>query len=187
MRAHAGAAAACIDPSAVPSGFGGVDATSDRSRESEGATARNTVVMADPRRVADANGTCDANGMQRTQYPYVTGTSVLALKFKGGVMIAADTLGSYGATKRYKSVPRVRDVGSHMVIGAGGELSDYNYIMSLLDELMTDEFCYDDGTRRLFVLSCFGLLAGDREEIFHTHALSVVARRTDIRNRFREH
>jgi hypothetical protein len=30
---------------------------------------------------------------QHTKYPYVTGTSVIALKFQGGVMIAADTLG----------------------------------------------------------------------------------------------
>ena len=32
----------------------------------------------------------------RTQYPYVTGTSVLGIKYKDGVMIAADMLGAYG-------------------------------------------------------------------------------------------
>lgn len=30
---------------------------------------------------------------QHTKYPYVTGTSVIAIKYKDGVMIAADTLG----------------------------------------------------------------------------------------------
>jgi 20S proteasome alpha/beta subunit len=30
---------------------------------------------------------------QHTKYPYVTGTSVIAIKFQGGVMIAAYTLG----------------------------------------------------------------------------------------------
>jgi 20S proteasome subunit beta 7 len=42
------------------------------------------------------------------QYPYVTGTSVLALKYKDGVLMACDTLGSYGSTKRYKSVERMK-------------------------------------------------------------------------------
>ena len=34
-----------------------------------------------------------------SRYPYVTGTSVLAITYKDGVMLAADTLGSYGSTK----------------------------------------------------------------------------------------
>jgi hypothetical protein len=38
----------------------------------------------------------------------VTGTSVLALKYKDGVLMACDTLGSYGSTKRYKSVERMK-------------------------------------------------------------------------------
>jgi hypothetical protein len=44
---------------------------------------------------------------QHTQYPYVTGTSVLAVKYKDGVLIGCDTLGSYGSTKRYKSTQRI--------------------------------------------------------------------------------
>lgn len=35
-------------------------------------------------------------GNQHTQMPYVTGTSVLAMKYQGGVLIACDTLGAYG-------------------------------------------------------------------------------------------
>lgn len=33
------------------------------------------------------------NPRQHTKYPYVTGTSVIALKYNDGVLIAADTLG----------------------------------------------------------------------------------------------
>lgn len=32
-------------------------------------------------------------GIQHTQQPIVTGTSVLAIKFKDGIMMAADNLG----------------------------------------------------------------------------------------------
>ncbi|KAK9793714.1 hypothetical protein WJX73_005874 [Symbiochloris irregularis] len=82
---------------------------------------------------------------QHTQMPYVTGSSVLALTFKDGVMLASDTLGSYGSTKRYKSFERIRKVNDRTVLGASGELSDFQYIMNLLDELTTDDFCEDDG------------------------------------------
>lgn len=38
----------------------------------------------------------DNNGpKQNTQQPIVTGTSVVAIKFKDGVVIAADNLGPY--------------------------------------------------------------------------------------------
>mmetsp|Transcript_43419 Transcript_43419/g.52531 ORF Transcript_43419/g.52531 Transcript_43419/m.52531 type:complete len:284 (-) Transcript_43419:526-1377(-) len=85
---------------------------------------------------------------QRTQYPYVTGTSVLALKYKDGVMMACDTLGAYGSTKRFKSVERMKMVGDNTVIGASGEYSDFHHILKMLDELTTEDYCEDDGQKR---------------------------------------
>ena len=38
--------------------------------------------------------------IKRTQQPIVTGTSVLGIKYKDGVMLAADTLASYGSLAR---------------------------------------------------------------------------------------
>lgn len=78
-----------------------------------------------------------AGSRQHTQYPYVTGTSVLALKYKDGVMVACDTLGAYGSTKRYKSVERIKRINDHVVLAASGELSDFQHILKLLDELTT--------------------------------------------------
>jgi 20S proteasome subunit beta 7 len=46
-------------------------------------------------------------------------------QYKGGVMIAADTLASYGSLARFKDVQRLKAVGEHTVIGAGGEFSDF--------------------------------------------------------------
>ena len=37
--------------------------------------------------------------------------------------------GAYGSTKRYKDFQRLRRVNDGCVIGAGGELSDFQYIM----------------------------------------------------------
>ena len=40
---------------------------------------------------------------------------------------------------------RLKRVNSTTVIGFTGELSDFTYIMTLLDELNTNDFCEDDG------------------------------------------
>ncbi|KAI7846152.1 hypothetical protein COHA_000322 [Chlorella ohadii] len=83
--------------------------------------------------------------MVQVWYPYVTGTSVLGITYKDGVLLASDTLGAYGSTKRYKSFERLRKVNDVCVVGASGELSDFQYIMRLLEELSDDDFCMDDG------------------------------------------
>ena len=74
----------------------------------------------------------------------MTGTSVLAVKYKDGVLMACDTLACYGSTKRYKSIQRMKLVGKYTVVGFTGELSDFDYISTLLDELEMTDFCQDD-------------------------------------------
>ncbi|XP_041996582.1 proteasome subunit beta type-4-like [Salvia splendens] len=81
----------------------------------------------------------------RTLYPYVTGTSVIGIKYKDGLLFAADMGGSYGSTLRYKSVERLKSVGKHSVIGASGEISDFQEIMRYLDELILYDNMWDDG------------------------------------------
>ncbi|PNH10226.1 Proteasome subunit beta type-4 [Tetrabaena socialis] len=82
---------------------------------------------------------------QHTKYPYVTGSSVVAIKYKDGVLVGCDMLGAYGSTKRYKSTQRIHQVNSKCVVAAGGEVSDFQHIITLLDELTTDDYRTDDG------------------------------------------
>ncbi|KAJ6732447.1 PROTEASOME SUBUNIT BETA [Salix purpurea] len=84
-------------------------------------------------------------GIQRTQYPYVTGSSVVALKYKDGILMAADMGGSYGSTLRYKSLERIKPVGKHSLIGASGEISDFQEIMHYLDDQVLNDNMWDDG------------------------------------------
>merc|ERR1712032_395206 len=42
-----------------------------------------------------------------TQSPVTTGSSVLAMKYEGGVLMAADTLGSYGSMARFPDLNRI--------------------------------------------------------------------------------
>ncbi|KZT38654.1 proteasome endopeptidase complex, beta subunit [Sistotremastrum suecicum HHB10207 ss-3] len=86
-----------------------------------------------------------ADGIQRTQQPIVTGTSVLAIKYKDGIMMAADNLASYGSLARFKDIQRLHVVGDYTILGAGGDMSDFQHIQHTLDSLMIEEFSVDDG------------------------------------------
>lgn len=79
------------------------------------------------------------------RYPYVTGTSVLGVKYKDGVALAADMGGSYGSTLRYKGVERIKPIGKHTLLGASGEISDFQEILRYLDELILYDNMWDDG------------------------------------------
>ena len=79
--------------------------------------------------------------------PYVTGTSVLGVKYSGGVMIAADTLASYGSMARFKDVERMAKVGDSTLLAAGGEISDFQHIQDMLGQLTTRDYCVDDGCK----------------------------------------
>ncbi|ORY94071.1 nucleophile aminohydrolase [Syncephalastrum racemosum] len=80
-----------------------------------------------------------------TQQPLVTGTSIIAFKYRDGIMMAADMLGSYGSLARFRDIQRLNPVGEHTVVGASGDISDYQYIQHILEGLMVKEHCYDDG------------------------------------------
>ena len=56
-------------------------------------------------------------------------------------------LGAYGSTKRYKSIQRLYKVNDLTVIGASGELSDFQYLQTLMEDLVTEDFCMDDGVQ----------------------------------------
>ena len=71
---------------------------------------------------------------RHTTRPIVTGTSVVGCKYKGGVMIASDTLGSYGSMARFRDLTRVHKVGKRSILGAGGEFSDFQKLRDMLDE-----------------------------------------------------
>lgn len=81
----------------------------------------------------------------RTQHPMVTGSSVIAMRCADGVVIAADTLGSYGSLARFRQVSRLHAATSHCLLGVGGDLSDFDQVKSMVDELTTKDYCFDDG------------------------------------------
>ncbi|KAI0890477.1 proteasome endopeptidase complex, beta subunit [Annulohypoxylon maeteangense] len=93
----------------------------------------------------DVYGAYDASYMQtngpnqHTQSPVVTGTSVVAMKFKDGVVMAADNLASYGSLARFTDVKRLRTFAETSLVGFGGDVSDMQYLDRHLTGLNIDE------------------------------------------------
>lgn len=71
-----------------------------------------------------------------TQQPIVTGTSVLGLRYKDGVMLATDTLASYGSMARFMDVRRLHTLGENTVMGASGDMSDMQFLLHELDKVL---------------------------------------------------
>ncbi|UNI15058.1 Proteasome endopeptidase complex [Purpureocillium takamizusanense] len=94
----------------------------------------------------DVYGSYDASFMQSnngpkqaTQQPIVTGTSVIAIKFSDGVVIAADNLASYGSLARFTDVKRLRPFANSSVVGFSGDVSDMQYLDRHLTDLALNE------------------------------------------------
>lgn len=86
-----------------------------------------------------------ADPRAHTQQPIVTGTSVLAIKYAGGVMFAADTLGSYGSMARFRDYRRLQGVGDTTIVGGSGDLADFDAIKHILEDLEIENYQCDDG------------------------------------------
>lgn len=81
----------------------------------------------------------------QTKQPIVTGTSVLGIKYKDGIMMIADNLASYGSLARFRDVERIIPVGEFTLIGASGEISDFQAITEMMEALMINQYITDDG------------------------------------------
>jgi len=82
---------------------------------------------------------------RHTLSPIVTGTSVVAVKYKDGVLMAADTLASYGSLSRFVDFRRIVSTGDFTLVGADGDMSDFQHVEKILKELEVEDKCVGDG------------------------------------------
>jgi len=85
--------------------------------------------------------------ISHTTQPIVTGSGVVAIKTNDFVMLAADTLGSYGSLARYHNIHRIRKINPYTVLGAGGEISDFQSVLDSLHELSQENVNYNDNVK----------------------------------------
>mmetsp|Transcript_32415 Transcript_32415/g.61041 ORF Transcript_32415/g.61041 Transcript_32415/m.61041 type:complete len:241 (+) Transcript_32415:57-779(+) len=92
-----------------------------------------------------APGQYSMDAKQHTMSPVVTGATVIGMKYKDGVIVASDTLASYGNEARYKDVCRLMKVGDFTLVGGGGEYSDFQYLGDMLREMADEDWLHEDG------------------------------------------
>lgn len=61
---------------------------------------------------------------------------MLGLRYKDGVMLASDTLASYGSMARFMDVRRLHPLGDNTVLGTSGDLSDMQYLLHEADKVL---------------------------------------------------
>ncbi|KAJ4150771.1 hypothetical protein LMH87_011506 [Akanthomyces muscarius] len=94
-----------------------------------------------------------------TQQPIVTGTSVIGVKYKDGVVVAADNLASYGSLARFTDVKRLKTFQGTSVVGFSGDISDMQYLDRHLTDLALDEAYSSGETPRLSAANLHRYLA----------------------------
>ena len=62
----------------------------------------------------------------------MTGTSVLAIKYREGIMMAADCLASYGSLARFRDQERMAALGETTLMGSSGDISDFQFTLNML-------------------------------------------------------
>lgn len=104
-------------------------------------------LVAESRGARSAGITSSATGdpISHTTRPMVTGSSVIGIRCADGVVLASDTLASYGSLARFRDVSRLHAASDNCAIGVGGDLSDMQEILTMLGKVRTEEHCMDDG------------------------------------------
>ncbi|KAK9504284.1 hypothetical protein O3M35_010653 [Rhynocoris fuscipes] len=82
---------------------------------------------------------------KRTLSPNTTTTSVLGLKFNGGVAIAADVGGYYGKLARFKGLERLYKVNDSTVMTTSGDFADFQHIRDTVEQRIISEKILEDG------------------------------------------
>lgn len=66
--------------------------------------------------------------------PITTATSLVAIAFDKGVIIAGDTLGSYGSLARFRNCSRILRINDNVILGASGDFADFQYVKDLIEQ-----------------------------------------------------
>jgi 20S proteasome subunit beta 7 len=94
-----------------------------------------------------------------TQVPVNIGTSVFGLRYKDGVMLAADTAVSYGSMKKSKKSCRMAALSEEAAIACSGEMADFQELQKILKEKREADEIENDGATFLKPRDYFNYLS----------------------------
>jgi len=91
---------------------------------------------------------CTYDATTRTLQPSVTGSIILGLRYEDGVILACDTMGSYGGLRKYKDINRIITVNENCMLAASGDVADFIELERMIEEqVRSDEVCADHGVQ----------------------------------------
>lgn len=73
-----------------------------------------------------------------------TGGSVIAIKYNGGVLMASDTLLSYGSLAKFPNIPRIKIIGKYSAVCATGDYADFQVVTKELDDMVYRHTLYNN-------------------------------------------
>ena len=97
--------------------------------------------------------------MTHTQVPVNIGTSVFGLRYRDGVMLAADTAVAYGSMKKTKKATRMAELSSECAIACSGEMADFQELLKMLREKREADENENDGAHFLKPRDYFNYLS----------------------------
>lgn len=74
-----------------------------------------------------------------------SGGSTIAIAYDGGVLMAADTLLSYGSMAKSANVPRCKIISSNAAVGFTGDYADFQKATETVRETVAEDEQIDDG------------------------------------------
>ena len=83
--------------------------------------------------------------VQHSMGAVCVGGSVIALKFKDGVIMSSDTAVSYGSMRAYKHQERYHKINDEVAVASSGEMSDFQEIKKIFQEKEETEFVENCG------------------------------------------
>lgn len=70
---------------------------------------------------------------RNTDNKMASGGSVIGIKYDGGVLLASDTLLSYGSLAKWPNIPRIKILGSSSAVCASGDYADFQDVTKLIE------------------------------------------------------
>jgi 20S proteasome subunit beta 7 len=83
--------------------------------------------------------------MSHTTSPVNVGTSVIGIKYKDGVLLAADTGVAYGSMRHSKHQQRIYQISHDTAVATSGEMSDFQEFIKILREKSEGDIIENDG------------------------------------------
>ncbi|KAL8274870.1 hypothetical protein Esti_001222 [Eimeria stiedai] len=114
-----------------------------------------------------------------TRNPITTTSSVLALTYKDGVLMVADTTVSYGRMVRFRGQPRFISLGKKALLCTSGEYSDHQYLQRQLEAVVWEDAVHADfgageGLSAKAIATYTSRLLYQRRSNFNPYWLNVV-------------